>query len=606
MNRAVLLLRRRLLLHQSFGVRWFSSSSTSETRLIRNIGLVAHIDAGKTTTTERMLYYSGLTASMGEVHEGDTVMDWMAAERERGISITSAAAAIAWRRHRLNLLDTPGHVDFTFEVERSLSVLDGAIVILDGSAGVQAQTLKVWLQADRYQLPRLLYLNKMDKAGASVEGCLESVRRRLSVDTVLQLQLPVFNEEEGGGGGGGNSNQLLGLIDLVTGRLFQWPADHRLSEDGKRFNVEALLPETQEIEGGSKTEAFLEPSIRARLTERLLSGRERLIGQLADADETLTETVVLSDHSADHLAAHLPPPTLHAAIRRCTLSRRAVPLLLGSSYRNIGVQPLLDAVVHYLPSPLEATRARAVREAAKKMMAKDGADEDEALCALAFKSTTDRRLGPLTYLRLYAGRLPVTGQTSVVNVSRGAEMKESSSMEKITRVYRPFADHFADLGKEQQQQHSSFSSSSSFVSLGDIVVVSGLNSVRTGDTLLAEGAVSKQQQSSNLQQVPFAGIDVPEPVYYCALEAPSLSKMRQLEAALEQLTREDPSFQVVLADGEGGSGSGSKDRGAASANQIVVKGMGELHIEVGGGGVLGGNRPRITFYLENSRSSRTA
>lgn len=593
MNRAVLLLRRRLLLHQSFGVRWFSSSSTSETRLIRNIGLVAHIDAGKTTTTERMLYYSGLTASMGEVHEGDTVMDWMAAERERGISITSAAAAIAWRRHRLNLLDTPGHVDFTFEVERSLSVLDGAIVILDGSAGVQAQTLKVWLQADRYQLPRLLYLNKMDKAGASVEGCLESVQRRLSVETVLQLQLPVFNEEEGGGGGGGNNNQLLGLIDLVTGRLFQWPADHRLSEDGKRFNVEALLEtENGEIEGGSKTEAFLEPSTRARLTERLLTGRERLIGQLADADEALAETVVLSEHSADHLAAHLPPPTLHAAIRRCTLTRKAVPLLLGSSYRNIGVQPLLDAVVHYLPSPLEATRAKAVREAAKKMMAKDGQGEEEALCALAFKSTTDRRLGPLTYLRLYAGRLPVTGQTSVVNVSRGAEM-QSSSVEKITRVYRPFADHFADLGKEQQQQqqhsNSSSSSSSFFVSLGDIVVVSGLNSVRTGDTLLAEGAVSKQQQSSNLQQVPFAGIDVPEPVYYCALEAPSLSKMRQLETALEQLTREDPSFQVVLADGEG-SVSGSKDRGAASANQIVVKGMGELHIEVGGGGVLGGNR----------------
>lgn len=499
---------------------------------------------------------------MGEVDEGDTVMDWMAAERERGISITSSAAAISWRKHRLNLIDTPGHVDFTFEVERSLSVLDGAIVILDGAAGVQAQTVKVWAQADRYRLPRLIFLNKMDKSGASVEDSLDSVKRRLLSNAVedrpvvLQLQLPIFESDN-------NGRHLLGLIDLVTGRLYQWPADHRLSEDGKRFNVEDLLqPELSQT-----TDPFLDTSTRSRYTTEMLSARERLIGQLADADETLAE-VVLSTESED-LALTTPPSALHAAIRRCCLGGKAVPALLGSSYRNIGVQPLLDAVVHYLPSPLEAVRARMIREQAAGF----DLEADDAFCALAFKSTTDRRLGPLTYLRLYAGRLPVSGQKTVINVGRSGGL-DLPTTEKITRVYRPFADHFADLSKstlsaEQSQQQS-------FVSLGDIVAVSGLAGVRTGDTLLSDGSPAAKS-SDKAPSVPFAGIEVPEPVYYCALEAPSLSKMRQLEAALETLTREDPSFQVLLADEDG---EGGKDRAAASANQLVVKGMGELHIEV--------------------------
>lgn len=523
---------------------------------------------------------------MGEVDEGDTVMDWMAAERERGISITSSAAAIRWRRHRLNLIDTPGHVDFTFEVERSLSVLDGAIVILDGAAGVQAQTVKVWAQADRYRLPRLIFLNKMDKGSASVEDSLESVRRRLlssavedSAPLVLQLQLPIFEHDEHGG------RHLLGLIDLVTGRLYQWPADHRLSEDGKRFNVEDLLQTTTTTEGGSqaRTEPFLDTSTRSRYSRELLAARERLIGQLADADETLAE-VVLSTESED-LALTVPPSALHAAIRRSCLGGRAVPALLGSSFRNIGVQPLLDAVVHYLPSPLEAERARTIREqAAAGRFDLEEADSDSVFCALAFKSTTDRRLGPLTYLRIYAGRLPVTGQKTVINVGRSGGLG-SPTTEKITRVYRPFADHFADLSKSstaaaeqsQQQQHQSF------VYFGDIVAVSGLAGVRTGDTLLGEGSSAGKSTDHHHHPspvaVPFAGIEVPEPVFYCALEAPSLSKMRQLESALETLTREDPSFQVLLAD-EDGEGGGGKDRAAASANQLVVKGMGELHIEV--------------------------
>lgn len=440
---------RRLLNCES--VFWRLSRRTVATRKqcwpIRNIGLVAHIDAGKTTTTERMLYYSGVTHQMGEVHDGDTVMDYMQQERERGITITMASATINWLKHRINLLDTPGHVDFTFEVERSLSVLDGAVVILDASAGVQAQTIKVWQQANRYNLPRLIYLNKMDKPAASIGQCLASIEHRLS-STPLQLHLPLYD----------HSGQFAGLIDIPTGNCYRWISDLHESNEGKSFLFQPLLPNNN---GDCKLEPFLDLETEKQYREQLSSAREQLIGQLCDLDSQFADTILSLDS-----IENLPPALLRKTIRNVCLNRLAFPVLVGSSYKKIGVQPLLDSVINYLPNPMESFRSTEIYTAYNRTVMK----AEENLCALAFKITHDKRLGALTYLRIYSGTL-TPGQV-VYNLNREIS-------EKITKVYRPFADHFADIGAMDR-----FEPNDATVTVGDIVVVSGLASTITGDTLI--------------------------------------------------------------------------------------------------------------------------
>ncbi|KAI2801222.1 G elongation factor, mitochondrial 2 [Blomia tropicalis] len=535
---------------------WFHSSQRCHSKLdhhpniridrIRNIGIVAHIDAGKTTTTERMLFYSGTTSSMGEVHDGDTVMDWMAQERERGITITSATATINWNGHKINLIDTPGHVDFTFEVERSLSVLDSVIVLLDGSAGVQAQTIKVWQQAKKFKLPRMIYLNKMDKPNASFKHCIQSISRKLSVEPI-QLHIPISND-----------GQFIGLIDVVTGRCYVWPNDQRQSNEGKKFFIENLLSSSNEKYSNDSFESFLETETRAHYLEQLQNSREHLIGQLCDIDSSFAEKVLEVD-----CLSSISTQLIHQTIRKACIQEDAIPVLVGSSYRNIGVQPLLDSIVRYLPSPDENSRAMAIKHSYTIK------DTESPFAALAFKIVTDRRLGSLTYLRVYSGTLPPSSSNGLqmYNLNR-------NSLEKITRIYRPFANQFSDISKTLLPNEQS-----PLISFGDIIVVSGLTSTITGDTLIDSKAYSSKtvDEQSTFKEI-LAGVEIPEPVYYCSLESPSTSQMKQLELALLQLQREDPSFKVLLpSSNESGQ---TRPTIQSATNQIVIKGMGELHIDI--------------------------
>lgn len=500
---------------------------------------------------------------MGEVHDGDTVMDYMEQERERGITITIAAATIHWRGHRLQLIDTPGHVDFTFEVERSLSVLDGAIVILDASAGVQAQTVKVWRQADRYRLVRLLYLNKMDKPTASVADSIDSIRRKLGVEP-LQLQLPLRGKD---------GRPLAGLVDVITGDVVFWPSSHSSdlehnTDQGRRYLQQNLLKPDPNLV------PFLDRDEEDRQRGQLLEQREHLIGQLAEFDDTFAEAVL----DLDHLNA-VSPDAIHAAIRQLSLrpETEAVPLLLGSSYRNVGVQPLLNAICLYLPQPFEAKRARQLFSAynpdidlEQPLTTTSAAlcESAQRLCALAFKIVTDRRLGALTFVRIYSGQLQ-PGQT-IYNVNRDVT-------EKVGKVYRAFADQFVDITRPITPGGGT-AGKDARATIGDIVAVSGLVHTITGDTLVFKNvAKSVVVEGNNAEEdaaaadeednetTTMAGIEVPEPVFYCSIEAPSMSKMKQLEVVLEQLQREDPSLKVVHDQVN---------------NQLVIKGMGELHIDI--------------------------
>ncbi|OTF74349.1 mitochondrial elongation factor G2-like protein, partial [Euroglyphus maynei] len=502
--------------------------SSESTKRIRNIGLVAHIDAGKTTTTERMLYYSGSSRQIGEVHHGDTVMDFMEQERERGITITMAAATIEWLKHHINIIDTPGHVDFTFEVERSLSVLDGAVIVLDSAAGVQAQTIKIWRQVRRFNIPGLFYANKMDKTNASLDRCIQSLRQKLQIEPLL-LQLPVRKQ-----------GILTGIIDLINGNYLQWPLDHhdRLDIDRNTVQIEkhSLLSNQFPIKSLTSDEY-------QRYRDEMYRERECLISKLSDHDDTLADHVLSLDqiHKVD-------PIELIKSIRKLCLQRQLCPLLIGSSYRNIGVQPLLDAICDYLPEPMETRTNQILYEHYTKNHIKPTSIEN--LCALAFKIHYHQRLGLLTYLRIYSGSL-TTGM-NVYNINR-------QSMEKIAKIYRPFADHFREI-TATDHQHSKINN---VITIGDIIAVSGLSHTITGDTLVHS---SNEINHDNDESMPmFAGIEIPEPVYYCSLECPSVSKFKQLEIALHHLQREDPSLHV------------SHD---SNSQQIIIKGMGELHIEI--------------------------
>lgn len=472
---------------------------------IRNIGIMAHIDAGKTTTTERILYYSGYTRALGDVDDGDTVTDFMAQERERGITIQSAAVTFDWKGYRVNLIDTPGHVDFTLEVERCLRVLDGAVAVFDASAGVEAQTLTVWKQADKHKIPRICFLNKMDKTGASFNYAVESIKEKLKAKPLI-LQLPI-----------GEAKTFKGLVDVVNKEKLLWNSN---SDDGKDFERKPLLEASD-----------------PELLKETIEARNALIEQVADLDDEFAD-FVLGEFSENFDL--VPAEKLQTAIHRVTLAQAAVPVLCGSALKNKGVQPLLDAVTMYLPSPEE-------REYGFLQWYKGD------LCALAFKVLHDRQRGPLVFLRVYSGTL--TPQLAIHNINRNCT-------ERMSRLLLPFADQHVEIPS---------------LTAGNIALTVGLKQTATGDTIVSSKSSAlaaarragrgekRHGRSSEAESLLLAGVEIPEPVFFCTIEPPSVAKQPDLDHALERLQREDPSLKVRLDPDSG---------------QTVLCGMGELHIEI--------------------------
>jgi len=452
--------------------------------MTRNIGIMAHIDAGKTTTTERILYYTGVNYKIGEVHEGTATMDWMAQEQERGITITSAATRCLWRDHLVNIIDTPGHVDFTVEVERSLRVLDGAVAVFDGVAGVEPQTETVWRQADRYRVPRMCFINKMDRTGADFFFVLGTIRERLGCRTAV-VQLPI-----------GAEGAFTGIVDLVEMKALVWQG-----EDLGASWDEVDIPE--DLVGLAK------------------QYRAELIDVLAEFDEAILEKFVGEEE--------ISAADLRAALRHGTLEGLCVPVLTGSAFKNKGVQPLLDAVVDYLPSPLDLPPVEAVDPRSGDIVERLASDS-EPFTALAFKIMTDPHVGKLTYFRVYSGSLDKGG--TVTNTRTG-------SSERIGRILEMHANDREDRD---------------VVRTGDIVAGIGLKATRTGDTL------SDPDHPVMLEQLEF-----PTPVIHVAVEPRSKADQDKMGKALGALTDEDPTF-TVRSDEETG--------------QTIIGGMGELHLEV--------------------------
>lgn len=455
---------------------------------VRNIGIMAHIDAGKTTTTERILYYTGRSHKIGEVHDGTAVMDWMPEEQARGITITSAATTCAWNDHMINIIDTPGHVDFTIEVERSLRVLDGAIAVLDGVAGVEPQTETVWRQADRYGVPRILFVNKLDRVGADFDHCVEMIEERFEA-TPLILQRPV-----------GREDQFSGVIDLIDQRYIRW-------------NDETLGAEFEELD------------VPENLTEEVELHREALLEALSTFDDNLLEMILEGQEPESDF--------VRATVRQATLSAKAVPVLCGAAFKNKGIQPLLDAVCDYLPSPVDVPDIEGFEVRGKKVTDKTvtrAASNDAPFSALAFKIMTDPYVGQLSYFRVYSGMLKA-GET-VFNPRR-------EKRERIGRLLRMHANQ-----REDVQQCVA----------GDIVAAVGLKAVTTGDTLC-----------DAKHQILLENIDFPEPVIRIAIEPKTKADQDRLSGALSRLAVEDPSFKVNV-DTETG--------------QTLIAGMGELHLEI--------------------------
>ncbi|MFN5405863.1 elongation factor G [Bradyrhizobium sp.] len=449
----------------------------------RNFGIMAHIDAGKTTTTERILYYTGKSHKIGEVHEGAATMDWMEQEQERGITITSAATTAFWNGKRLNIIDTPGHVDFTIEVERSLRVLDGAVCVLDSNQGVEPQTETVWRQGDKYKVPRIVFANKMDKTGADFFKCLADIVDRLGAKPVA-IQLPI-----------GAENNFKGCIDLVTMKAIVW-------------NDESLGAKFDHVE------------IPAELADQAKQSREKLVDAAVELDD---------DAMSAYLEGTEPDEaTLKRLIRKAVLSGAFYPVLCGSAFKNKGVQPLLDAVVDYLPSPLDVPAIKGTDDKGNEVVRK--ADDKEPLSLLAFKIMDDPFVGTITFCRIYSGIL--TSGTGVVNSTR--EKKE-----RIGRMLLMHANNREDI-KEAYA--------------GDIVALAGLKEARTGDTLCDPN-----------NQVILEKMEFPEPVIEIAIEPKSKADQEKLGIALAKLAAEDPSFRVST-DHESG--------------QTILKGMGELHLDI--------------------------
>ncbi len=453
---------------------------------VRNIGIMAHIDAGKTTTTERILFYTGINYKLGEVHDGAATMDWMEQEQERGITITSAATTCFWKDNQINIIDTPGHVDFTVEVERSLRVLDGAVAVFDGKEGVEPQSETVWRQADKYDVPRVCFVNKMDKLGADFYFTVRTIKDRLGA-TPLVVQLPI-----------GSENDFIGVIDLVKMRALTWRGEVAIGED---YTVE---------------------EIPADLQAKAAEYRESLIEQVAEGDDEMMETYLAGEDVSEE--------ALVAGIRRMTVTSEAYPVLCGSAFKNKGVQPMLDAVISYLPSPLEVPPmvGHDVRDESKEIIRKPSADEPFA--ALAFKVVTHPFFGRLTYVRVYSGH--VEAGSNVMNSTKG-------SKERIGKLF---------------QMHSNKENPVGFATAGHIYAMIGLKNVTTGDTLC-----------DPQQQVLLESMSFPEPVIHVAIEPKTKGDQEKLGTAIQKLAEEDPTFSVRQDDETG---------------QTVIGGMGELHLDI--------------------------
>ncbi|HEV8248754.1 MAG TPA: elongation factor G [Gaiellaceae bacterium] len=451
---------------------------------VRNIGIMAHIDAGKTTTTERILYYTGRTYKIGEVHEGAATMDWMPQEQERGITITSAATTCFWRDHRINIIDTPGHVDFTVEVERSLRVLDGSIAVFDSVAGVEPQSETVWRQADRYRVPRIAFINKMDRTGADFFAAVQSMVDRLGAHPV-PVQLPIGQEEH-----------FRGVVDLVEMKAITWGDDLGMKMDVGEIPSE-LLEQAQEY-------------------------HHQLIDAIGEHDDELTETY-LTDEEA------VTPDMIRRALRTATLAIAVTPVLLGSAFKNKGVQPLLDAVVEYLPSPLDVPPVHGLDPRTEHELTRH-ADPDEPFSALAFKVMSDPYVGKLTYIRVYSGQ--VKAGERVVNTT-------NDRTERLGRVLLMHANH-----REEADT----------IGAGDIAAVVGLKQTTTGDTLATDTAPIR------LEAMVF-----PDPVISVAIEPKTKGDQDKLGTALQRLAEEDPTFRVRTDEETG---------------QTIISGMGELHLEI--------------------------
>ncbi|QXJ23674.1 elongation factor G [Actinomadura graeca] len=457
---------------------------------VRNIGIMAHIDAGKTTTTERILYYTGISYKIGEVHDGAATMDWMEQEQERGITITSAATTCEWPvddvKHTINIIDTPGHVDFTVEVERNLRVLDGAVAVFDGVAGVEPQSETVWRQADRYGVPRMCFVNKLDRVGAEFHRCVDMIENRLNA-TPLVLQLPVGAEAD-----------FKGVIDLVTMKALLWNEEAKLGEMYDTVDI----PETH--------------------AESAREWHDKLVETLAENDDEIMELYLEGDE-----------PTveqLYAGIRRATVAAKLTPVTCGTAFKNKGVQPLLDAIVRYLPSPLDvdAIEGHSVRDEEKVLARKPS--EEEPFSALAFKIMSDPHLGKLTFVRVYSGVME-----SGANVMNSVKERK----ERIGKIYRMHANKRTEIER---------------AGAGDIVAVMGLKQTTTGETLC-----------DDKDPIVLESMNFPAPVIHLAIEPKTKGDQQKLSTAIQRLAEEDPSFQVKTDEDTG---------------QTIIYGMGELHLEI--------------------------
>jgi elongation factor G len=457
---------------------------------VRNIGIMAHIDAGKTTTTERILFYTGITYKIGEVHDGAATMDWMEQEQERGITITSAATTCFWKDHQINIIDTPGHVDFTVEVERSLRVLDGAVAVFDGVAGVEPQSQTVWRQATKYGVPRICYVNKLDRTGASFDFCVKTIRERLNA-TAAVLQLPI-----------GSEANFIGVVDLVGQRALTWRGETKIGED---YEVE---------------------EIPADLADAAAAAREELIQVLADHDDDFAEQWLEAEETGEELTAAQIKP----AIRRAVLANKITAVICGTSFKNKGVQPMLDAVVDYLPSPLDIPAIDGFKPGAEEVKVERHPSNDDPLSVLAFKIAADPHLGKLTFVRIYSGVLKAG--TQVLNSTKGKK-------ERIGKIYQMHANKREEIES---------------VGAGMIVAVMGLKDTTTGDTLC-----------DPQNPVVLESMDFPNPVIEQAIEPKSKSDQEKLSVAIQRLAEEDPTFRVHTDEETG---------------QTIIAGMGELHLEI--------------------------
>jgi elongation factor G len=450
----------------------------------RNIGIMAHIDAGKTTTTERILFYTGVNYKIGEVHDGAATMDWMEQEQERGITITSAATTCFWNDHRINIIDTPGHVDFTVEVERSLRVLDGAIGVFCAVAGVEPQSETVWRQADRYQVPRIAFVNKMDRVGADFDRAVGMMRDRLGANAV-PLQLPI-----------GSEDGFIGVVDLLEEAAIVW-------------DDESLGAEFSRVE------------VPAELAEATKAAREQLVEAVAESDDALMAKYLDGER--------IEADPLRKALREATLQQAVVPVLCGTAFKNKGVQPLLDSIVEYLPSPLDVAAVEGTKPDSEKTEQRK-ADDNEPFSALVFKLMTDKHVGHLAYIRVYSGTVKAGQQ--VLNAATGRK-------ERMGRLL---------------QMHANKREEVDALYAGDIAAVVGLKSVSTGQTLCATG-----------KPIVLESLEFPEPVISIAIEPKTQADMDKLAQSLERLAHEDPSFRCTVDDETG---------------QTIISGMGELHLEI--------------------------